>query len=97
MERTAVRLIIEGRVQGVGYRWWAVGEARRLGLDGWVRNCADGTVALLAVGPPAAIDRLEQACRHGPPGAVVTSITRHEAEDDGSRGFDQRPTVRDWD
>lgn len=93
MERTAVRLNIEGRVQGVGYRWWAVSQARRLGLDGWVRNRTDGTVELLAIGAPDAIDQLVQACRTGPTGAAVTSVARHPAEDDGSRGFQEKSTV----
>jgi acylphosphatase len=66
MSRTAVRLIVQGRVQGVGYRWWAVGEARRLGLDGWVRNRADGSVELVAAGTPEELDRLQAACRRGP-------------------------------
>jgi acylphosphatase len=93
MERRAVRLIVEGRVQGVGYRWWAVGAASRLGLDGWVRNRSDGTVELLAIGDEAAIVRLEQACRRGPAGALVISVKREDAEDDGSSGFAQRPTA----
>jgi acylphosphatase len=94
MERTAVRLIIEGRVQGVGYRWWVVGEASRLRLDGWVRNRAEGTVELLAIGEAAKVDRLVRACHRGPSGAIVTAVDRHEAEDDGTKGFDQKPTVR---
>lgn len=93
MERKAVRLTIEGKVQGVGYRWWAVGEAMRAGLDGWVRNRADGTVEALAIGSEAAIDRFERACRRGPGGAQVTAVGRTEAEDDGTRGFGQKPTV----
>jgi acylphosphatase len=93
MSRSAVRLIIEGRVQGVGYRWWTEGEAERLGIDGWVRNRHDGTVELVAIGEAEALDRLEAACREGPPGARVTSVTRSEAEDDGSRGFVSKPTV----
>jgi len=93
MEREAVRLVIEGKVQGVGYRWWAVGEAMRQGLNGWVRNRADGTVEALAIGPQDAIARFERACWRGPGGARVIAVTRLEAEDDASQGFSQRPTL----
>ena len=93
MERKAVRLVIEGKVQGVGYRWWAVGEAMRQGLNGWVRNRSDGTVEALGIGREDAVDRFERACWRGPAGAKVTAVERGEAEDDGSQGFSQRPTA----
>jgi acylphosphatase len=94
MARTAVRLLIEGRVQGVGFRWWTVGEARRLGLSGWVRNLRDGRVEILAIGEPAAIEQLQDACAQGPPGARVTCIDHHHnSEDDGSHRFEERPTA----
>jgi acylphosphatase len=93
MSRIAVRLIIQGRVQGVGYRWWAVGEARRLGLDGWVRNRAGGSVELVAAGEPEALDRLQAACHHGPPPAQVTSVERSAADDEGYDGFYERPSL----
>lgn len=93
MIRIAASLRIEGRVQGVGYRWWAVGEAERLGLSGWARNRADGTVEILAIGDPAAIEALELACAEGPPAARVTAVRRTPADDDGSRGFRQRETL----
>jgi acylphosphatase len=86
-------LRIEGRVQGVGFRWWTVREAQRLGLCGWARNRADGSVEVLAIGEAAAIDALEQACRRGPSAAAVTTVRRHAAEDDGSRDFRQADTV----
>ena len=92
MARTAVSLRIEGRVQGVGYRWWAVEQARRLGLCGWVRNRRDGSVEALAIGPEPALTEFEDACRLGPSGAVVTDVARGPAEDDGSTAFAQRPT-----
>ena len=93
MNRQAVRLSIRGRVQGVGYRWWAIREARRLGLDGWVRNRHDGSVEVLAAGPAAAIETFIEACRHGPVGATVTRIDRADAQDSGAAGFEERPTA----
>lgn len=94
MDRIAVRLVIRGRVQGVGYRWWARGEARRLGLDGWVRNRADGSVELLAAGTAEAVAALEGLCRRGPASAQVAAVERISAADaDIPPGFDARPTA----
>jgi acylphosphatase len=93
MAREAFRLIVEGRVQGVGYRWWAVRTARELGLAGWTRNRADGSVEILAIGARAAAERLAGACREGPSPASVTSVTLSQGQDDGSVGFEQRETV----
>jgi acylphosphatase len=92
MTRSAAVLCVEGRVQGVGYRWWAVAEAERLGLSGWARNRLDGSVEILAIGAAAAIDALAAACAAGPPAARVTAVRRRPAEDDGSQGFRQRRT-----
>lgn len=93
MGRIAVRLIIKGNVQGVGYRWWAQGEAARLGLDGWVRNRRDGTVELVAAGPKAAVEQMIASCRTGPPAASVHVVDQSTAEDDGLDGFSERPTA----
>jgi acylphosphatase len=93
MTRNAAGLLIEGRVQGVGYRWWAVEIARGLGLDGWVRNRTDGSVAILAIGDADDIQRLADACRRGPPGASVSSVKVEAAEDDRSEGFVQKATA----
>jgi acylphosphatase len=93
MSRIAANLYVEGRVQGVGYRWWALGEAKRLGLVGWARNRRDGSVEILAIGAPQAVAALEAACGRGPSAAHVTAVRRTPAEDDGSRGFRQRETV----
>ena len=92
MSREAMRLIIEGRVQGVGYRWWTVREAAALGLDGWVRNRRDGKVELLAIGEKGALQRLAELCHEGPPGARVLRVDRLAGEDDGSEGFEERAT-----
>lgn len=93
MARNAARLLIEGRVQGVGYRWWAVESARSLGLDGWVRNRADGSVEILAIGEAEDILRLVEACRTGPAGALVRSVGVDAAGADGSKGFTQKPSA----
>ena len=60
------RLTITGRVQGVGYRHWAMTTGRRLGITGWVRNRTDGSVEALIVGDDAAIGAMIDACRRGP-------------------------------
>jgi acylphosphatase len=90
-DRPAVRLLVSGRVQGVGYRYWVVGEAQRLGLEGWVRNCADGMVEILAIGPAEALSQLAATCRRGPSSARVVAVARGAAPDDGSRDFTQKP------
>ena len=88
----AVGVRIEGRVQGVWYRGWAVAEAGRRGLRGWVRNRSDGSVEALFVGPAAAVTDMIEACRRGPPAARVSAVVERPAKDDGSPGFRQRPT-----
>lgn len=89
MARTAVRLIIEGRVQGVGYRQWTVREASSRGLDGWVRNLPDGTVEALLAGPENAVRAQIDACRKGPMLAAVTAVREHPAEAPAGKGFRQ--------
>lgn len=71
-DRRAYR--ISGRVQGVGFRWWARQEANRLGLRGTVRNDPDGTVRLDAAGEPGDLDALEERLREGPRGASVSEV-----------------------
>lgn len=88
-----MRLEIRGRVQGVGYRWWAVGRARALGVEGWVRNRADGSVEALALGSPEAVSAFAAACASGPPGAAVQAVKRLPAQDDGSLGFTEKATL----
>jgi acylphosphatase len=93
MDRIAVRLLIRGRVQGVGYRWWACGEARRLGLDGWVRNRVDGSVELLAAGPATRVAELIELCHSGPAAARVSGVDQAPARaDEVPPGFAERPS-----
>jgi acylphosphatase len=68
------RLSIKGRVQGVGYRDWAMETAQRLGLSGWVRNRIDRSVEALVVGDDDAVGRMIEACRHGPALARVDAV-----------------------
>lgn len=91
--RTAVRVVISGRVQGVWFRGWTVEAAQRKGVHGWVRNRRDGKVEALFIGEPEAVEAVIVACREGPPLARVEHIERSAASDDGSAGFRQVATV----
>ena len=93
MPRDAMSLLIEGRVQGVGFRWWTVREAHARGLSGWVRNRGDGSVEGLAIGEADALDALERLCRQGPSAARVTSVRRTPGQDDGSSDFTEEASV----
>jgi acylphosphatase len=68
------RLTIVGVVQGVGYRWSMVQEARRLGVRGGVRNRRDGSVEAIVTGPTQALEQIIAWAREGPPSAKVTTV-----------------------
>jgi acylphosphatase len=87
------RLLIFGRVQGVFYRNWATGEARALGLRGWIRNCGDGSVEAMAFGEAEAVDAFVARCRKGPPAAVVERIDVELAEGEAPDDFRTAPTA----
>jgi len=74
MQRSAVHLVVLGRVQGVAFRARAVAEATQLGLSGWVRNRLDGTVEARAEGTPEAVETFVAWCRRGPPAAQVEEV-----------------------
>ena len=75
----ARRLVISGRVQGVGFRYAFADEARMRGLGGWVRNRRDGRVEALVSGSAADVVAMIAWARVGPPAARVTSIDIEEA------------------
>lgn len=89
----ARRLVITGKVQGVGFRDWTVRSARRLGLSGWVRNRLDGSVEALAAGPAGDVELLLASVRRGPPHARVEAVTVEPALGVTPDGFTRKPTV----
>lgn len=91
--RTAVRVVIVGRVQGVWYRGWAVEQATAHGLSGWVRNRSDGSVEALFAGPADRVEFMLAACRNGPPMAVVRHVAAVPVPDPGPGPFVQRATL----
>jgi acylphosphatase len=93
MERSAVHLVIVGRVQGVAFRARAIGEAHRLGLSGWVRNRMDGSVEAKAEGAPDAVEAFVAWCRRGPPAARVEEVRVTAVPATGlDRGFEMGTT-----
>ena len=83
-------LRITGRVQGVFFRAWARCQAEELGVSGWVRNCADGSVEAHLEGHDGAVRQLIDRMREGPPGAKVDDLTAEEASPEGLSGFEVR-------
>ena len=96
---TIRRVVVRGRVQGVGYRAWIEDTAILNGLDGWVRNRRDGTVEAVFAGPATAVDGMIEACRRGPESAHVEAVDVRDAGPSdlalrqGDDGFTVLPTV----
>ena len=85
--RRTVTVRIEGRVQGVYFRAWTDQTASRLGLDGWVRNCTDGSVQAVFSGPREQVEEMLKRCAHGPRDAKVTKVTVTEEDGAPPSGF----------
>jgi acylphosphatase len=88
----ARRLVIRGRVQGVGFRYALADEARARSLGGWVRNRRDGTVEALVVGPEAELEAMIAWARRGPPAARVTEVSVEPASETADE-FEIAPTA----
>jgi acylphosphatase len=92
-EVISMNVRIEGEVQGVGFREFAVREASNRGLKGWVRNRADGTVEILACGLRSDVEAFITACIAGPRGSRVTACNLAPTELPPSPGFIRRPSL----
>jgi acylphosphatase len=95
-ERRVVRLIVKGRVQGVGFRAFVEDEANLLALDGWVRNRRDGTVEALIAGPAEEVEMLIESAQRGPTASRVEAVdvkNADAAELMGRKGFLTLPTA----
>ena len=80
---TVIRhMLARGRVQGVGYRAFVEHEALRRGLEGWVRNCRDGSVEAVFKGEEPAVAAMIDACRRGPYSARVDALDQREGSED---------------
>ena len=91
MNAVRARLLIEGRVQGVFYRAFTRNVALKLGLQGWVRNNADGRVEAVFEGDRQLIEQAVQECRRGPFGAKVTDMRLSwDEQPEGLAGFEIR-------
>jgi acylphosphatase len=91
VETEARRIVVSGRVQGVGFRWFVIEAARRLHLTGWARNLPNGSVEVVAQGTREALDSLARKVAVGPGLARVESVETSQAEPDpGLDGFHVR-------
>ncbi|HEY4975764.1 MAG TPA: acylphosphatase [Gaiellaceae bacterium] len=81
------RAIASGRVQGVGFRYWARSQAASLGVAGWVRNRPDGDIEAVFEGPREHVELLLRWCREGPPAAYVDQLDVEWQEPEGEHGF----------
>ncbi len=84
---TSYRFTVHGRVQGVFFRQSTASTARELGLNGWVRNCDDGSVEGCASGDAAALERLREWLQHGPPAARVDQFEWLPSDERAEQGF----------
>ena len=88
-----MHVVVDGEVQGVGYRYTMRIVAREAGASGWVRNRRDGTVEAEVEGTDAQVDEVLAWMAEGPPGSRVESATVTDAAPTGERGFEVRPTA----
>lgn len=86
----ALRFLVYGHVQGVGFRWWVWRQATRLGVDGLARNLRDGSVEVIAEGSGSGLAELERLLAQGPPAAAVERVEKSQVPHEVPipKGFD---------
>ena len=94
MKKLARKYVVMGRVQGVGFRFFAENWANRLGLSGYVKNCADGTVEAYAVGDATALQEFKTHLEEGPRSARVEHV--QEFEEQVKTGTSRFVIESDW-
>jgi len=90
MAEVARHVRVTGRVQGVFFRAWAQGQARELGVSGWIRNCPDGSVEAHLGGEEDCVDRMIARMRQGPTNAQVEDVEIEDVPAEGLGRFELR-------
>jgi len=85
-----VRVVVSGLVQGVGYRYSTMNQAKYFGLGGWVRNLPDGRVEAVFEGNKKAVEGMIDWCRRGPTSATVSELVLEYEDPEGERTFELR-------
>ncbi len=95
-QESRLHALVDGSVQGVGFRAFVIDHAQSLGLKGWVRNLYDGRVEVMAEGPRAALEKLLEKLRLGPRSAFVTEVEKEWLPATGEfKNFNVRGTMYD--
>jgi acylphosphatase len=89
-EYTSVHIVVSGKVQGVGYRFSTVRQARELGINGWVRNLPNGSVEAVLEGDRRSIERMIEWCRRGSTAAIVRDVFVESIEAEEFSNFEIR-------
>ncbi len=87
-KQTRAHAFISGKVQGVGYRYSTMNAARKLGLNGWVRNLADSRVEALFEGESEVVEEMIRWCHQGSDAAVVKDVQVEYSQAEGLQGFE---------
>ncbi|MDY6900167.1 MAG: acylphosphatase [Cyanobacteriota bacterium] len=87
-KQTRAHAFVSGKVQGVGYRYSTMNEAKKLGLNGWVRNLPDSRVEAVFEGESEVVEAMIRWCRQGPSAAVVNDVQVEYSEVEGLQEFE---------